>query len=76
VEPRVELPSLLHHPVYLARPRSTAEPNWKEIAIELYRTSGRQFFRQFSECREQWNNHLNPTITKAQWTRQEDFRLV
>jgi hypothetical protein len=68
--------AFFHHPVRIGLCRKQEDPNWKEVAIELYRLSDKRFFRQFSECREQWNSHLNPTITKAQWTREEDFRLV
>ena len=47
------------------------DPNrvkWSEIAIHLNGRIGKQ-------CRERWNNHVNPAIRKGKWTLKEDELL-
>lgn len=38
---------------------------WSEIAASIPGRMGKQ-------CRERWFNHLNPELTKAPWTDEED----
>jgi len=38
---------------------------WSQIASELPERIGKQ-------CRERWHNHLNPAISKAPWSEEED----
>ena len=32
--------------------------------------------RDAKQCREHWNNYLNPKIIKGNWTAEEDFLLM
>ncbi|OMJ69200.1 hypothetical protein SteCoe_33140 [Stentor coeruleus] len=32
--------------------------------------------RKGKNCRERWNNHLNPDINKGEWTYEEDLKLI
>lgn len=32
--------------------------------------------RKGKNCRERWNNHLNPSINKGEWTYEEDLKLL
>ena len=42
---------------------------WSLIAQHLPGRIGKQ-------CRERWHNHLNPAISKNDWTREEDLIIV
>ncbi|KAL0712352.1 hypothetical protein Bca4012_019330 [Brassica carinata] len=42
---------------------------WSKISKQLPGRIGKQ-------CRERWHNHLNPTIKKTTWTRDEELILV
>ena len=42
---------------------------WSTIAAHLPGRIGKQ-------CRERWHNHLNPAISKNDWTREEDLIIV
>ncbi|XP_010427153.1 PREDICTED: myb-related protein B-like isoform X1 [Camelina sativa] len=44
-------------------------PQWSKISKQLSGRIGKQ-------CRERWHNHLNPTIKKTAWTREEELILV
>ncbi|CAA0392792.1 unnamed protein product [Arabidopsis thaliana] len=44
-------------------------PPWSKISKKLPGRIGKQ-------CRERWHNHLNPTIIKSPWTREEELILV
>ena len=39
--------------------------NWGQLAQQMGNRTAKQ-------CRERWNNQLNPSINKGPWTRQED----
>ena len=42
---------------------------WREIAIKLNEfINDKSFMRTGKQCRERWENHLDPNITKNQWT--------
>lgn len=43
--------------------------NWGQIARELGNRTPKQ-------CRERWNNQLDPMINKGPWTRQEDIIIA
>lgn len=43
--------------------------NWPAIADAF---DGR---RSVKQCRERWNNHLDPSLLKTKWTDQDDRRL-
>lgn len=37
---------------------------WSQIATTLNKISDQQVHRNGKQCRERWNNHLNPTINR------------
>ena len=43
--------------------------NWTKCSEYVYGRSGKQ-------CREHWNNSLNPTLIKGNWTSEEDFLIM
>lgn len=43
--------------------------NWSAIAGCLPGRVGKQ-------CRERWHNHLDPTIKKEKWTKEEDETIL
>ena len=42
--------------------------NWKEVAAQMKTRNPRQ-------CRERWNNYLNPSLNDNPWTAQEDYLI-
>ena len=44
--------------------------NWNIVSTQLKRSEN--YHRTGKQCRERWNNHLNPKIVKTTWTEQED----
>ncbi|KAL4483607.1 hypothetical protein ABPG72_006673 [Tetrahymena utriculariae] len=49
---------------------------WNEIAKDLYSSSVSKTFRKGKQCRERWNNHLDPDMKRGQWTDEEDLHLL
>ena len=49
--------------------RSTGVNEWKQIALRLPGRLGKQ-------CRDRWLNHLDPSISKSNWTEEEDRQLA
>lgn len=49
---------------------------WNEASLKLYFISDRLYFRNPKQIREHWINHLNPEITKKEWTCDEDIQLL
>ena len=47
---------------------------WAKIALELNTCFGNQ--RRGKNCRERWNNHLDPNINKGEWAYDEDLVLM
>ena len=43
--------------------------NWGQLAQRMGNRTAKQ-------CRERWNNQLNPSINKGPWTRQEDIIIA
>lgn len=43
--------------------------HWTTIASQLPGRMGKQ-------CRERWHNHLNPEINRANWTPEEDLKII
>jgi hypothetical protein len=50
---------------------------WSEISYRLNTEvhKGLQV-RSGKQCKERWNNHLNPHINRGEWTLEEDIRLL
>ena len=42
--------------------------SWDEIAAQVPNRTGKQ-------CRERWNNHLDPLVMKTEWSIEEDWVL-
>ncbi|KAL4466953.1 hypothetical protein ABPG74_010550 [Tetrahymena malaccensis] len=49
---------------------------WSEISKELNSRSKKNVFRQGKQCRERWNNHLDPNINRGPWHDKEDLQLL
>lgn len=49
--------------------KSSKVQNWSEIALKLGGRNARQ-------CRERWNNYLNPDLRTDPWTEEEDKLLM
>ncbi|CAD8175849.1 unnamed protein product [Paramecium pentaurelia] len=49
---------------------------WSQIATELNKTTGLNVHRNGKQCRERWNNHLNPSINRNPWQQLEDLELM
>jgi hypothetical protein len=47
---------------------------WARIAVELNACFNN--LRKGKNCRERWNNHLDPLINKGEWTYLEDLTLL
>jgi len=55
----------------------TSRKKWGEIAKSINRTIHRGWkVRTGKQCKERWNNHLNPLINKGPWTLEEDIDLI
>ena len=49
--------------------RENPNMTWVKVAEQIpYRTA--------KQCRERWVNHLAPTISKKEWTLEEDLQLI
>ena len=44
--------------------------NWNDIAKELFHSSSESFFRTAKQCREHWNNYLDPKVLKTRWNKE------
>lgn len=50
---------------------------WSEIAHRLNTDMHRGLtVRSGKQCKERWNNHLNPSINRGEWTLEEDIQLL
>ncbi|KAM3146932.1 hypothetical protein pb186bvf_001086 [Paramecium bursaria] len=49
---------------------------WSMIATQLNKQSDTNVHRNGKQCRERWNNHLNPSINRTPWTSMEDLDLM
>mgnify|MGYP000896324082 CR=1 FL=1 len=49
---------------------------WKEIAEELHRLVGSDVPRHGRQCRERWNNYLDPNVNRGLFTEEEDMKLL
>jgi hypothetical protein len=50
---------------------------WGEIAATINLTMHNGIkLRSGKQCKERWNNHLNPEINRGPWTRIEDILLL
>ena len=51
--------------------------NWKECATHLNSLIfGNLSVRTAKQCKERWNNHLNPANKKGRWSLAEDLELM
>ncbi|KAL4506069.1 hypothetical protein ABPG72_013830 [Tetrahymena utriculariae] len=49
---------------------------WSEIAVKLNQLSHKNVFRQGKQCRERWNNHLDPAINRGPWNYEEELKML
>ncbi|CAD8087499.1 unnamed protein product [Paramecium primaurelia] len=49
---------------------------WSQIATTLNKISESNIHRNGKQCRERWNNHLNPFINRNPWQLNEDLDLL
>jgi myb proto-oncogene protein len=50
---------------------------WSLIAQEMHADQNNDnLARTGKQCRERWHNHLDPSIKKSVWTREEDKILI
>ena len=54
--------------------RTHGNKKWAKIADELNLSFHNT--RKGKNCRERWNNHLDPNINKGEWTYDEDLKLI
>lgn len=47
---------------------------WAQMAVQLNESFNND--RKGKNCRERWNNHLDPNINKGEWTYEEDLTLL
>lgn len=50
--------------------------DWKGIANELNMRNPSKVYRSAKQCRERWNNHVNPEVDRGPWTPEQDSKLV
>jgi len=50
--------------------------NWTALALHMIDPESGVSSRTGKQCRERWHNHLNPGISKVDWTFQEDASIV
>jgi hypothetical protein len=48
---------------------------WNEVSKLLFHASERKYFRNAKQCRERWNNHLDPSKIKGYWKAEECLLL-
>ena len=53
-----------------------AKTPWREIASDLNKQHGNEYPRNGKQCRERWNNHLDPDVNRGAWTHEEDMNLL
>ncbi|CAD8100017.1 unnamed protein product [Paramecium sonneborni] len=49
---------------------------WSQIATSLNKHTDSIVHRNGKQCRERWNNHLNPSINRKPWQLSEDLELM
>ncbi|CAD8161912.1 unnamed protein product [Paramecium octaurelia] len=49
---------------------------WSQIATTLNKRTDTSIHRNGKQCRERWNNHLNPSINRKPWQLFEDLELL
>ena len=53
------------------------EIKWRQIAIKLNeKIEDKSYMRTGKQCRERWENHLDPLITRQHWTISEDLLIL
>lgn len=49
---------------------------WVEVSREIFQASNGVRFINAKSCRERWQNHLDDTKIKGNWTAEEDLTIV
>jgi myb proto-oncogene protein len=65
-----------HNVLSILRSLKDYKNKWNSIARELYNRSGKRYYRNPKQCREQWMNYLDPRKLHSEWTEEEDLTLL
>ncbi|CAD8062929.1 unnamed protein product [Paramecium primaurelia] len=49
---------------------------WHEIQFQIFMKSNGRYFKKAKQCRERWNNYLDPQINRNNWKPEEDLCLM
>ena len=49
--------------------------SWNEVAKDIFFKTSKKIFRSPKQCRERWNNYLDPSKDHGEWTPEEDRSL-
>ncbi|CAD8127930.1 unnamed protein product [Paramecium sonneborni] len=49
---------------------------WNEIQFQIFMKSNGRYFKKAKQCRERWNNYLDPQINRSNWKPEEDLFLM
>ncbi|CAK94379.1 unnamed protein product (macronuclear) [Paramecium tetraurelia] len=49
---------------------------WHEIQFQIFTKSNGRYFKKAKQCRERWNNYLDPRINRSYWKPEEDLCLM
>ncbi|CAD8127809.1 unnamed protein product [Paramecium sonneborni] len=49
---------------------------WHEIQYQIFMRSNGIYFKKAKQCRERWNNYLDPQINRSYWKPEEDLCLM
>ncbi|CAK92222.1 unnamed protein product (macronuclear) [Paramecium tetraurelia] len=49
---------------------------WHEIQFQIFMKSNGRYFKKAKQCRERWNNYLDPQINRSNWKPEEDLCLM
>lgn len=49
---------------YVNNTREKGSNKWNEISKEMNKISGSNVYRLGKQCRERWNNHLDPNLNR------------
>ncbi len=56
--------------------RKCGSGRWADVSREIFQASQGVRFLNAKNCRERWQNHLDGTKIKGNWTLEEDLTIV
>ncbi len=48
---------------------------WNQVSKKLFQLSNKNYLRTPKQCRERWNNHLDPSKVKGNWKLEEYVKM-